>query len=298
MVTTTKTQAPQASGDEIVHRTVWQAFWFRLRRNRRAMLALIFIILEILVAIFAPWVAPYEPDKSDYNALWSPPTWEHPMGTDDLGRDVLSRLIYGGRISIAVGILAQLTQVLIGLPIGAIAGLVGRWVDYAFMRLIDILSSIPNMLLYLLMVLVLPRGFISIIIALSVTGWIGVARLVRGQVLSLKATDYVRAARGMGANTRHIITHHLVRNTLSPVLVSITLGVPASMMAEAGLSFLGLGITPPMSSWGQMIGLYQAYIQTSWHLTVFPALVLSVTMLAWFTLGDGLRDAFDPSIQV
>ncbi len=292
MTSTAITQSP------IKHRSVWQAFWFRLRRNRRAMLALGFIIFEILVAIFAPWIAPYEPDKGDYSALWSPPTAKHWMGTDDLGRDVLSRLIYGGRVSISVGILAQLTQVLIGLPSGAIAGLVGGWVDYAFMRLIDVLSSIPNMLLYLLMVLVLPRGFLSIVLALSVTGWIGIARLVRGQVLSLKATDYVRAARGMGAGTRHIIVHHLVRNTLSPVLVSITLGVPGSMMAEAGLSFLGLGITPPMSSWGQMIGLYQAYLQTSWHLTVFPALVLSLTMLSWFTLGDGLRDALDPSIQV
>jgi ABC-type dipeptide/oligopeptide/nickel transport system permease subunit len=282
----------------LTYRSVWQAFWLRLRRNRRAMLALAFILLQILAAIFAPWVAPYNPDKSNYEAIWSLPTREHLMGTDDLGRDVLSRLIYGGRVSIAVGILAQLTQVMIGLPIGAVAGLVGRWVDYAFMRLIDILSSIPNMLLYLLMVLVLPRSFLTIIVALSVTGWIGVARLVRGQVLSLKATDYVRAARGMGASTTHIIVQHLIRNTLSPVLVSVTLGVPGSMMAEAGLSFLGLGITPPMSSWGQMIGLYQAHIQTSWHLTVFPALVLSFTMLAWFTLGDGLRDAFDPSIQL
>jgi len=279
-------------------RSVAQAFWYRLRRNRKAMIALAFIIFEILVAVFAPWVAPYRPDESDYAAIWASPSREHWMGADDLGRDVLSRLIYGGRVSISVGILAQLTQVLIGLPIGAIAGIVGGWVDYAFMRLIDILSSIPNMLLYLLMVLVLPRGFVSIIIALSVTGWIGIARLVRGQVLSLKATDYVRAARGMGANTRHIISSHLIRNTLSPVLVSVTLGIPGSMMAEAGLSFLGLGITPPMASWGQMIGLYQSYIQTSWHLTVFPAIVLSLTMLGWFTLGDGLRDAFDPSIQV
>lgn len=279
-------------------RSVAQAFWYRLRRDRKAMIALAFIIFEILVAVFAPWVAPYRPDESDYAAIWASPSREHWMGADDLGRDVLSRLIYGGRVSISVGILAQLTQVLIGLPIGAIAGIVGGWVDYAFMRLIDILSSIPNMLLYLLMVLVLPRGFVSIIIALSVTGWIGIARLVRGQVLSLKATDYVRAARGMGADTRHIISAHLIRNTLSPVLVSVTLGIPGSMMAEAGLSFLGLGITPPMASWGQMIGLYQSYIQTSWHLTVFPAIVLSLTMLGWFTLGDGLRDAFDPSIQV
>lgn len=279
-------------------RSVGQTFWYRLRHNRSAVLALTFIVLEILVAAFAPWVAPYEPDKSDYAAVWSPPTKDHWMGADDLGRDVFSRLMYGGRVSISVGILAQLTQVLIGLPIGAIAGIVGGWVDYAFMRFIDILSSIPNMLLYLLMVLVLPRGFLSIVIALSVTGWIGIARLVRGQVLSLKATDYVRASRGMGADTKHIIFSHLIRNTLSPVVVSITLGIPGSMMAEAGLSFLGLGITPPMASWGQMIGLYQAYIQTAWHLTVFPAIILSLTMLAWFTLGDGLRDAFDPSIQV
>jgi ABC-type dipeptide/oligopeptide/nickel transport system permease subunit len=293
MATTTVT--PREARD--VHRSVGHAFWLRLRRNRKAMIALAFIVLQILAAVFAPVVAPYNPDKSNYDAVWSLPNREHLMGTDDLGRDVLSRLIYGGRVSIAVGILAQVTQVIIGLPIGAIAGLVGRWVDYAFMRLIDVLSSIPNLLLYLLMVLVLPRGFFSIIIALSVTGWIGVARLVRGQVLSLKATDYVRAARGMGASTRHIIVQHLIRNTLSPVLVSVTLGVPSSMMAEAGLSFLGLGITPPMASWGQMIGIYQAYIQTSWHLTVFPALVLSATMLAWFTLGDGLRDAFDPTMQ-
>ena len=278
--------------------SIGQAFWYRLRRNRSAMLALGFIILEILVAVLAPWVAPYEPDKSDYEAVWSTPTKEHWMGADDLGRDVFSRLMYGGRVSISVGILAQLAQVLVGLPIGAVAGILGGWVDYAFMRFIDILSSIPNMLLYLLMVLVLPRGFLSIVIALSVTGWIGIARLVRGQVLSLKTTDYVRAARGMGADTKHVILSHLIRNTLSPVLVSVTLGIPGSMMAEAGLSFLGLGITPPMASWGQMIGLYQAYIQTAWHLTVFPAITLALTMLAWFTLGDGLRDASDPSLQL
>ncbi len=220
--------------------SVGQAFCVGLR-NPKAMVALGVVLLEIIIVVFAPWIAPYEPGETDYEALWSPPTAKHWMGTDDLGRDVMSRLMYGGRISIAVGILAQITQVVIGLPIGAIAGLMGRWVDYAFMRLIDILSSVPSMLLYLLMVLVLPRGFLSIVIALSVTGWIGIARLVRGQVLSLKTTDYVRAARGMGADTRHIIVSHLVRNTLSPVVVSITIGIPGSMMAEAGLSSWGSG---------------------------------------------------------
>jgi ABC-type dipeptide/oligopeptide/nickel transport system permease subunit len=273
-------------------------FWLRFRRNKVAVVALAFIVFQILVAIFAPWVAPYDPTKQDYVASWEPPSWRHPFGTDDLGRDVLSRLIFGARVSISVGVLAQLAQLIVGLPIGAITGLRGGWVDFLFMRLVDVLSSIPTVLFYMLMVIVLGRGFINIIIAMSITGWIGVARLVRGQVLSLKATDYVRAAQGMGANTSHIIRYHLVRNALTPVVVSVTLGVPGSMMAEAGLSFLGLGITPPMTSWGQMMGLYQQYIQSAWHLTVFPALVLSLTMLAWFQLGDGLRNALDPTIRV
>ncbi len=275
-----------------------QVFWTRFRRNKRAVLALAFILLEIVMAILAPWIAPYDPNKQDYDAAWQRPSRAHWMGTDDLGRDVLSRLMVGARVSISVGILAQLMQLLIGLPVGAITGLQGGWIDFAFMRLVDVLSSVPTLLFYMLMMILLGRGFFNIVLAMSLTGWIGIARLVRGQVLSLKATDYVRAARGMGASTGHIIVHHLVRNALSPVVVAVTLGIPGSMTAEAGLSFLGLGISPPMSSWGQMMGLYQQYIQTAWHLTVFPALVLSLTMLAWFQLGDGLRDALDPTIQV
>jgi ABC-type dipeptide/oligopeptide/nickel transport system permease subunit len=260
--------------------------------------ALAFIILQVVVAIFAPWIAPYGPNEQDYSATWEPPSRRHWFGTDDLGRDMLSRLIYGARVSISVGILAQLVQLIIGLPIGAVAGLSGGTADFVFMRVVDVLSSVPTVLFYMLMIIVLGRGFINIILALSLTGWIGIARLVRGQVLSLKVTDYVRAAQGMGANTSHIIRQHLIRNSLTPVVVMVTLGVPGLMMAEAGLSFLGLGITPPMTSWGQMMGLYQQYIQSAWHLTVFPALVLSLTMLAWFQLGDGLRDALDPTIRV
>jgi ABC-type dipeptide/oligopeptide/nickel transport system permease subunit len=273
-------------------------FWLRFRRKKIAVIALAFIMLEIVIAVLAPWISPYDPTKQDYAASWEPPSRAHWFGTDDLGRDVLCRLMIGGRVSISVGILAQLAQLIIGLPVGAITGLRGGRVDFVFMRLVDILSSVPTVLFYMLMVIVLGRGYVNIILAMSITGWIGIARLVRGQVLSLKATDYVRAARGMGANTNHIIRHHLIRNALTPVVVSVTLGVPGSMMGEAGLSFLGLGITPPMTSWGQMMGLYQAYIQSAWHLTVFPAIVLSLTMLAWFQLGDGLRDALDPTIQV
>ena len=281
-----------------VRRSPLMIFWRRFSRNKVAVVALAFILFEIVVAILAPWVAPYDPTKQDYAATWEPPSARHWFGTDDLGRDVLSRLMSGARISISVGILAQLAQLLIGLPVGAITGLRGGWVDFVFMRFVDILSSVPTVLFYMLMMIVLGRGFINIILAMSITGWIGIARLVRGQVLSLKATDYVRAAQGMGANTGHVVRYHLMRNALTPVIVSVTLGVPGSMMGEAGLSFLGLGITPPLTSWGQMMGLYQAYIQSAWHLTVFPALVLSVTMLAWIQLGDGLRNALDPTIRV
>jgi ABC-type dipeptide/oligopeptide/nickel transport system permease subunit len=273
-------------------------FWLRFRRNKLAVAALAFIVFQIIVAIFAPLIAPYGANEQDYAATWEPPSRRHWFGTDDLGRDVLSRLIYGARVSISVGILAQIVQLIIGLPIGAVAGLSGGSVDFVFMRVVDVLSSVPTVLFYMLMIIVLGRGFFNIILALSLTGWIGIARLVRGQVLSLKATDYVRASQGMGANTSHIIRQHLIRNSLTPVVVMVTLGVPGLMMAEAGLSFLGLGITPPMTSWGQMMGLYQQYIQSAWHLTVFPALVLSLTMLAWFQLGDGLRNALDPTIRV
>lgn len=272
--------------------------WIRFRRNRVAMAALIFIVLQILVAVFAPFIAPYDPLRGDYTATWQLPGGKYLLGTDDLGRDVLSRLIFGARVSLSVGIVSQLIVVLIGLPIGALAGLLGGWVDYIVMRIVDILSSLPGMLLYILLMVALGAGFFNIIIAMAVTGWIGIARLVRGQVLSLKETDYVRAARAMGAGTRHIVLTHLVRNSLTPVIVSWTLGVPGAMFAEAGLSFLGLGIPPPTPSWGQMIGLYQGYIRTSWHLVVFPAIVLAVTMLAWILLGDGLRDALDPSIRL
>jgi len=272
--------------------------WRRFRRNRLATIALAVIGLQIVIALFAPWIAPYDPYASDYAATWQKPNAAHWLGTDDLGRDVLARLIYGSRISISVGILSQLVIVLIGLPIGALAGLLGGWFDFVVMRIVDVLSSIPTILLYVLLMIALGAGFGNIIIAMALTGWIGIARLVRGQVLSLKETDYVRAARAMGGGTRHIVLTHLVRNAMTPVIVSLALGVPGAMFAEAGLSFLGLGIASPRASWGQMIGLYQGYIQSSWHLTVFPAIVLAVTLLAWFLLGDGVRDALDPSLRM
>lgn len=281
----------------IQRRNIWTQVGRRFWRNKAAAAGLIFILLQIVVAIFARWIAPYDPYAGDFTATWQLPGATHLLGTDDLGRDVLSRLIFGARISIAVGVLSQLVIVLIGLPIGALAGLLGGWFDYVIMRVIDVLSSLPIILFYILLLVALGGGFGNIILAMAITGWIGIARLVRGQVLTLKESDYVRAARAMGGSVRHIVLTHLIRNALTPVIVAVALGVPGAMFAEAGLSFLGLGIASPAASWGQMIGLYQGYIQTAWHLTVFPALVLALTLLAWFVVGDGLRDALDPSLR-
>ena len=272
-------------------------FWRRLIHHKFAVAAFCFIIFQILLAVAAPYIAPYNPYKGDFLATWETPNRLHWLGTDDLGRDVLSRLLYGARISISVGVLSQLAIALVGVPVGAVAGLRGGWLDYALMRLIDVLSSLPTILFYILLMVALGAGFWNLILAMTLTGWIGVARLVRGQVLSLKKTDFIRASQAMGAGSFYILKKHILRNVLTPIIVAIALGIPGAMFAEAGLSFLGLGIPAPQASWGQMIGMYQSYIRTAWHLTVFPATVLALTMLAWFLVADGIRSALDTSAQ-
>jgi len=268
-------------------------FWRRFARNKLAVIALCFIIFQIIVAVFASQIAPFDPYKGDFLATWETPNRFHWLGTDDLGRDVLSRLIYGARISISVGILSQLAVALVGVPIGAIAGLRGGWLDYVVMRVIDVLSSLPTILFYILLMVALGAGFWNLILAMTLTGWIGVARLVRGQVLSLKKMDFIRASRAMGAGNFYILKKHIWRNVISNIIVAVAIGIPNAMFAEAGLSFLGLGIPAPQASWGQMIGMYDSYIRTAWHLTVFPASILALTMLSWFLVADGIRDAFD-----
>lgn len=268
-------------------------FWRRFAQNKIALSALIFIIFQIIVAIVASWIAPYSPYKGDFLATWETPSRLHWLGTDDLGRDVFSRLLYGARISISVGVLSQIAIAFVGIPIGALAGLKGGWLDYLIMRVIDVLSSLPTILFYILLMIALGAGFWNLILAMTLTGWIGIARLVRGQVLSLKKTDYVRASKAMGGGTFYIIRKHILRNVITPIVVSIALGIPGAMFAEAGLSFLGLGIPAPQASWGQMIGMYQGFIRTAWHLTLFPSIVLAITMLTWFMFADGIRDALD-----
>lgn len=273
------------------HALLW--FWRRFAGNKIAVFALCFIVFQVVIAVIAPYIAPYNPYKGDFLVTWETPNRVHWLGTDDLGRDVLSRLLYGARISLSVGVLSQLAIALVGVPIGALAGLKGGWIDYILMRVIDVLSSLPTILFYILLMVALGAGFWNLILAMTLTGWIGIARLVRGQVLSLKKTDYVRASRAMGAGTFYIFKKHILRNVMSPIIVSMALGIPAAMFAEAGLSFLGLGVPAPEVSWGQMIGMYQPFIRTAWHLTVFPAIILALTMLAWFLVADYLRNAIE-----
>ncbi len=278
-----------------------QKAWFRFTRRKAAVAGLIFILFEIVFTLTAPLFVKakiiYDPYTFSAQS-YQPPSSQHLFGTDEFGRDVLSRIIFGAQVSYAVGIGANVSGTVIGLIIGSMAGLIGGWLDYLIARIIDVLSSVPTLLLYILLMIALGGSLTNIIVAMSITGWIGIARLVRGQVLSLKQTDYVRAARAMGANTSQIITAHLLRNSMTPVIISAALGVPGAMFGEASLSFLGLGIAPPTPSWGQMIGLYQASVQAWPWLVVFPAIVLAITMLAWILMGDGLRDALDPNIRV
>jgi ABC-type dipeptide/oligopeptide/nickel transport system permease subunit len=268
-------------------------FWRRFCRNKLALIAFYFILFEGIIAIAAPYIAPYDPYKGDFLATWETPNRLHWLGTDDLGRDVLSRLLYGAQISISIGILSQLAIAIVGVLLGALSGLKGGWLDYLIMRVIDVLSSLPTILFYILLMVALGAGFWNLIFAMTLTGWIGIARLVRGQVLSLKKTDFIRASRAMGGGTGYIIKKHILSNVMTPVIVAIAIGIPGAMFAEAGLSFLGLGVPAPRASWGQMIGTYQAYIRTAWHLTVFPSIVLALTMLAWFLFADGIRNALD-----
>ena len=279
----------------------FQKTWYRFTHRKAAVAGLVFILFEVVLALTAPLLVKagiiYDP-YAFVAQSYQPPSREHLFGTDEFGRDMFSRVIFGTRVSYVVGVGAVAIGTALGLIIGSIGGLIGGSVDYLIMRIIDVMSSVPTLLLYILLMIALGGGLVNIIVAMSITGWIGIARLVRGHVLSLKQTDYVRAARAMGATSNHIINSHMLRNSMTPIIIAAALGVPGAMLGEAGLSFLGLGISPPTPSWGQMIGTYQTAIQAWPWLVVCPAIVLAITMLAWILMGDGLRDALDPNIRI
>ena len=274
--------------------TYWQDAWRRLKQNRLAMVGLWVIVAITLIATIGPMLSPYSyADQSlfDQNMYVSK---EHWLGTDDLGRDLLTRIMYGARISLTVGFVASFINLTVGVVYGGISGYYGGQVDNIMMRIVEILSGIPLLLYVILLMVVLRPGLQNILIALGLVYWLGMARIVRGQILSLKEQDYVLAARTIGADNSRIIYKHLIPNAMGPIIVTATLNIPQAIFTEAFLSFIGLGVNAPMASWGVLANDALPSFRTyPWQL-FFPAIAISITMLAFNFLGDGLRDALDP----
>lgn len=279
------------------HRTLWRDAFNRLIANKLAMIGGILVLAFIFVAIFAPVIAPHGYNTPDYAAISQPPSWKWLMGTDLNGRDQLSRMIYGAQVSVLIGLGTQVIVFIIGVPIGAIAGYAAGKTDTILMRFVDVMYAFPQLLFVILIMSALGGGLTNIFIALGITGWVTIARLTRAEFLSARETDYIHAARAAGAGPWRLITRHLLPNALTPIIVSLTFGVPQAIFAEAGLSFIGVGINPPRPSWGQMVGLYFSYIQSYWYLALFPAIAIALIMMAFTFFGDGLRDALDPRMQ-
>lgn len=299
MVTTTSTvEKVQPVEIEKRHAGWWTFAIRRFRRNKLAMPSLIFVLILAFAAIFAPFVAPYDPIKPFFGHEWETPTIGHLMGMDPIGRDQFSRIIWAGRTSLLVGVLTQVLVFSIGIPLGAIAGFRGGKIDFLIMRMLDVTQAFPALVFQLVIAVVLGPGLTTVLIALTITGWTGSAWLIRSQSLSLREKDYILAARSMGATTGHIIRGHLIPNALGPVIVAASFGIPGAIAAEAALSFLGLGINPPTPSWGQMLGTGGQNIGGGaqlWHLIFFPAATMALVLLAFQFLGDGIRDALDPN---
>jgi oligopeptide transport system permease protein len=272
----------------------WTDALRRLRRNRLAMLGLAVLTAFALAALVAPWVAPYPYDKTDLPYGPKSPAWPHVLGTDELGRDMLTRILYGARISFAVGILATLVSLTIGVTYGSIAGFRGGRLDQVMMRAVDILYGLPFMFFVILLMVLFGRSILNLFIALGAVQWLTMARIVRGQVLSLRVREFILAAQAMGASPRRVLVRHLLPNALGPIVVYATLTVPAVMLEEAFLSFLGLGVQPPMSSWGSLAAEGAAAMEAYPWLIIFPGLALTTTLLSLNFVGDGLRDALDP----
>jgi len=272
-------------------------FWARLRRNRLAMSGLVMVGGLFGVSLLASWLAPYDPSFIDLKAVLMPPSSDHWLGTDPLGRDVLSRIIFGSQVSLKVGFVAVGLATFIGIIVGALAGYYGGWVDLVLMRFVDLMLCFPSFFLILAVIALLEPSIWNIMVVIGVTGWMGVARLVRAEFLSLKERDFVEAARALGASDRRLIMRHLLPNALAPVMVSATLGVAGAILTESALSFLGLGVQPPTPSWGNILTAGKDNIEIAWWLSVFPGLAILVTVMSYNLLGEGIREAIDPRLQ-
>jgi peptide/nickel transport system permease protein len=263
-------------------------------KNRLAVLGGLLVFAVFITAIFAPFIAPHDPSKIDIKNILMGPSLVHPLGTDELGRDVLSRMIWGSRVSLEVGFVAVGIATIIGILLGAVAGYYGGYIDAAIMRMVDIMLSIPTIFLVLAVIAILEPNIINIMIVIGLTSWMEPARLIRAEFISLKEREFVIAARAIGANDRRIIFRHVLPNGLSPILVSATMGVGGAILVESALSFLGLGVQPPTPSWGSLLSSGKDNIEIAWWLSAFPGLAILVTVLGYNLLGEGIRDALDP----
>lgn len=272
-------------------------FWRRFKRHRLAVVGICVVLILFVVAVFAPLIAPQDPAHVDFNSILAKPSLKHPFGTDQMGRDLLSRIIYGARISLIVGVMAVAFSCCVGGMCGLFAGYFGRKTDIVIMRLLDVIWAFPPALLALALVAVRGASLSAVVLAIGVVGIPTYARIVRGTVMSIKEKDFILAARAAGIGHLKIIFSHILPNVTAPVIVIASLGVALAIMIEAILSYLGLGMQPPASSWGLMISEGQKYLRTHPHYSIFPGLMIMITVFAFNVFGDGLRDAWDPKLR-
>lgn len=269
----------------------------QLSRNKMAMLGLIILLIEIVLAILAPYIAPYDYSQMDIMSMFATPSREHWFGCDDLGRDIFSRILIGARYSLSCGILATLIGLVVGMSIGAVAGFFGGKVDNIVMRILDVIQAIPGMVMMIVMSAVLGPGFVNTIIAMAFGTIPGMARMLRAQMLKVRENEYIEASVSINCSKFRIIMDHLIPNCMSPMIVQATMGVAQTITTASGLSFIGLGVQPPIPEWGAMLSGARQFIRQAPHLVVFPGLAIAVTVLALNMMGDGLRDALDPKLK-
>ena len=268
----------------------------RFLRNKLSFIGSVIVILLITVSLFAPFIAPYNPTAIDVYNVLSPPDKTHILGTDELGRDLLSRIIWGSRVSLKVGFVAVGIAIMIGIVIGSIAGFYGGKIDAILMRFVDVMLAFPTFFLILAVIAILEPNIFTIMAVIGITSWMDVARLIRAEFLTLKERDFVDAARASGVSNRRLIFRHILPNALSPVFVAATFGVAGAILIESGLSFLGLGVQPPDPSWGNILTSGKDNIEIAWWLSLYPGLAILITVLSYNLVGEGLRDALDPRL--
>jgi ABC-type dipeptide/oligopeptide/nickel transport system permease subunit len=276
--------------------SIWAEAANRFLANPMAVAGLVIALIIVICAIFAGILSPYPRDVASFAEILQFPSRKHLLGTDGIGRDFLTRVLHGARTSMIVGFSVPLLSNLIGVPLGAFAGWRRGWFDFVLMRIIEIITALPSILVAIMMISIWGGGLFKLILYMSLTGWAETARYTRAQFLQFKERDYVLSSRALGASDSRMMFQHILPNAIGPIVVGLMTAVPGAIFSEAGLSFLGLGVNDPIPSWGKMVSESRIYLQTYWHMAVIPTLLIAITMLAFTFVGDGLRDAFDPQV--